>query len=183
MSTDPRLEQIKNKIRTIPDFPKPGIMFRDVASLLKDPEGLRLTIDVFVEHFQRIHAEKPIDLIAGVEARGFILAPAIALRLNLGFIMVRKKGKLPGDVIQYHYDLEYGTDTIEIQADAVSKGQRVVVIDDLIATGGTLEAACKLLEQVGGEIVETACIVELPALKGRERLTHKVFTMVEYEGD
>lgn len=180
---DPRLQLIKDKIRTIPDFPKPGIMFRDVSSLLKDPEGLRIVIDVFVDHFQKIHNENPIDLIAGVEARGFVLGPAIALRLGIGFIMVRKKGKLPGDVVQYSYDLEYGTDTIEIHTDAVSAGQRVVVIDDLIATGGTLEAACNLIEKVGGTVVETACIVELPALKGREKLTHKVFTMVEYEGD
>jgi adenine phosphoribosyltransferase len=182
--SDPRLELIKSKIRTIPDFPIQGILFRDVSSLFKDPIGLKTTIDVFVEHFEKIHREKPIDYIAGLEARGFILAPAIALRLGIGFLMVRKKGKLPGDTIQKSYGLEYGTDVFEVHSDAVTPGQRVVLIDDLIATGGSLQCAAALIEQLGGEVVEYACIVELPALNGREKLgsSHNIYTMVEFEG-
>ena len=180
--TDERLTLIESKIRTIPNFPKQGILFRDVATLFKDAQGLKTVIDVFVEHYEKIHAEKPIDYIAGLEARGFILGPAIALRLGVGFLMVRKKGKLPGSVVSHTYDLEYGSDTVEIHTDAVTPGQRVVVVDDLIATGGTLEAACTLLEKVGAEIVECSCIVELPALKGRDKLTYPVWTMIEYDG-
>lgn len=179
-----QLSLIEQKIRTIPDFPKPGIQFRDVATLFKDPHGLQAVIDVFVEHFKPIHEKEPIHYIAGLEARGFVLGPSIALRLGIGFIMVRKKGKLPGDVIGHTYDLEYGSDTVEVQADAVKKGDRVVVIDDLIATGGTLLAACTLLEKLGANVVECACIVELPDLHGRSKLQDRqVYTMIEFQGE
>ena len=176
------MQAIKGKIRTIPDFPKKGILFRDITTLLSDPEGLRLTIDAFVERYRG----RGIEAVVGIEARGFILGSAIAYCLGVGFVPVRKKGKLPGDVERHEYALEYGTDVVEIHKDALSKGERVLIIDDLLATGGTCLASAELVEKVGGVVEEVAFIVTLPDLGGRERIEkrgYKTFTLCEFEGD
>ena len=173
---------IKSKIRTVPHYPKQGIQFRDITTLLKDPIGLRVTID----DLARRYADMKIDKIAGIEARGFILGAPLAYVLGKGFIPIRKKGKLPSETIGHDYELEYGTDRIEIHTDAIEKGERVLLVDDLIATGGTAEAACKLIEKMGGEIVECCFIIDLPDIGGRKRLEkhgHKVFALCEFEGD
>jgi adenine phosphoribosyltransferase len=157
-------------------------MFRDITTLLKDPIGLRVTINELVERY----ADVRIDRIAGIEARGFIIGAALAYQLGLGFIPVRKQGKLPSETVGHDYELEYGTDRIEIHVDAVSKGDRVLVVDDLIATGGTAEAACNLIENMGGKIVECCFVIDLPDLGGARRLEkkgHKVFSLCEFEGD
>lgn len=172
-------EFIKSKIRTIPNFPKPGIMFRDITTLLKDAEGFSRVIKVLEERYKN----NEIDLIAGIESRGFVLASALASRLGKGLVLVRKPGKLPGDKVREEYSLEYGTDAVEIHKDAISLGQKVLLCDDLIATGGTAAAACKLIEKLGGEIVECAFVVELPELKGREKLKWPVFKIVEFSGE
>ena len=173
---------IKSKIRTIPDFPKKGIMFRDITSLLKSPEGLCETIDAFYEQYK----DRKIDVVAGIEARGFILGSAVACRLGVGFVPIRKKGKLPGKTVSYEYDLEYGKDTVEIHIDALDKGAHVLLIDDLLATGGTCLASVKLVEKLGAIVEEIAFIVELPDLGGRSRLEkegYKIFALCEFEGD
>lgn len=173
---------IKSKIRTVPHYPKQGIQFRDITTLLKDPIGLRLTID----ELARRYAGTKIDKIAGIEARGFILGAPLAYVMGKGFIPIRKKGKLPAATIGHDYELEYGTDRIEIHIDAIEKGERVLLVDDLIATGGTAEAACKLIQKMGGEIVECCFVIDLPDIGGRTRLEkagHKVFTLCEFEGD
>ena len=174
------MDSIKEKIRAIPDFPKPGIIFRDVTTLLKDAHGLSDVIEMFRERYEN----EGIDYVAGIESRGFIIGGAIAKELGVGFIPIRKKGKLPAEVISENYELEYGTDTIEIHKDSIAKGDKVLLVDDLIATGGTAVAACNLIEKVGGEIVECAFIVDLPDLGGKEKLSpHKVFCLVEFEGE
>ena len=174
------LESIKSKIRTIPDFPKKGIMFRDITTLLRDAQGLH---DV-IEQFYLRYKDKKLKYVVGIESRGFIIGGALAERLGIGFIPVRKKGKLPGEKVQLSYDLEYGSDTIEIHKDAFQKGDRILILDDLIATGGTAAAACRLVESLGAVIVEAAFIVELPALRGREKLSkYPIYCMVEFEGD
>ncbi len=173
---------IKSKIRTVPHYPKQGIQFRDITTLLKDPIGLRLTID----ELARRYAGMKIDKIAGIEARGFILGAPLAYVMGKGFIPIRKKGKLPAATIGHDYELEYGTDRIEIHIDAIEKGERVLLVDDLIATGGTAEAACKLIQKMGGEIVECCFVIDLPDIGGRTRLEkagHKVFALCEFEGD
>jgi adenine phosphoribosyltransferase len=157
---------IKSKIRTVPDWPKKGVMFRDITTLIKDPVGLKLCIDDFVSRYK----DKPIDVIVGIDSRGFILGGAVAYLLGKGFVPVRKKGKLPAETESETYDLEYGTDTIEIHKDAIVAGQKVLIIDDLIATGGTALAAAKLVEKLGGEIAELAFIVDLPDLGGSKKL-------------
>ena len=172
---------IKSAIRTIPDYPKPGIMFRDVTTLLGNARAFRTTVDLLVQPY----AGTRIDKVAGIEARGFILAGAVAHQLSVGFVPVRKKGKLPWKTIGQTYDLEYGTDTVEIHEDAVAKGDNVLLVDDLIATGGTAEAAIKLLERAGGNVVGCSFIVDLPELKGRRRLEKmgkKVLSLVEFDG-
>ncbi|XP_030528588.1 adenine phosphoribosyltransferase 1-like [Rhodamnia argentea] len=172
---DPRLAKIASSIRVIPDFPKPGIMFQDITTLLLDPEAFKDTIDLFVERYR----EKNISVVAGVEARGFIFGPPIALAIGAKFVPMRKPNKLPGEVISEEYSLEYGTDTMEMHVGAVQPGDRALVVDDLIATGGTLCAAIKLLERVGANVVECACMIELPELKGRDRLGNKpLFVLV-----
>ncbi|KYC52397.1 MAG: Hypoxanthine/guanine phosphoribosyltransferase [Candidatus Methanofastidiosum methylothiophilum] len=177
---DKRINSIKGKIRTIPDFPKKGVMFRDITTLLKDREGLRDSVDIIVERYQG----KKIDLVAGVEARGFILGGALAYKLGAGFVLIRKKGKLPHKTENHEYELEYGKDSIEVHLDAIMKGDNVLLVDDLIATGGTALAACKLIEKLGGKVVETAFIVGLPDLGGMRKLSHYgVFTIVDFEGD
>mgnify|MGYP001500250246 CR=1 FL=1 len=157
---------LKSLVRTIPDYPKPGIMFRDVTTLLGHAAGFRATIAQMTEPYRTL----PVDAVAGIEARGFILGGAIADKLGCGFIPVRKKGKLPWKTIGQSYDLEYGTDTIEIHADAVGAGQRILIVDDLIATGGTAEAAVKLIRRSGGEVLGATFIIDLPELGGNKRL-------------
>ena len=168
---------LKNYIRGIPDFPKPGILFYDISTLLAEPKAWRETINRLVEI---VGPYKP-DVLAGIESRGFLVAAPLALALGCGFTMVRKAGKLPGETVAYSYDLEYGSDTIEIQQDAVKPGQRVVILDDLLATGGTLAAAVELFEKVGAEVVGTACIIELTFLDGREKLGVPFLALVAYD--
>jgi len=175
------MSDIAKLIRTIPHYPKEGIMFRDITTLLKDPEGFKTTINLLVNKYQHT----PIDYIAGIEARGFILGSALAFALGKGFIPVRKKGKLPGKTINQSYDLEYGSDVIEIHEDAIHKGAKILLIDDLIATGGTALGAISLIEKVGGQVVECAFAVNLPELGGAKKiqaLGHKVFSLCHFEG-
>jgi adenine phosphoribosyltransferase len=173
---------LKSKIRTIPDFPKKGIMFRDITTLIKDAEGFKELTDRFVERYR----DKEIVYVAGIEARGFIIGGAIAYKLGKGFIPVRKPGKLPYDSISYEYELEYGKNTLEIHTDSIKKGDNILIIDDLLATGGTAIAAAKLFEKLGGNVVEMAFIVDLPDVGGRKNLEkngYKMFHLVEFEGD
>jgi len=179
---DARIDTIKSKIRTIPNWPKQGVMFRDITTLLKDKEGFNQMIEVLVERYKGQH----IDLVAGIEARGFILGGAIAHRLGIGFVPIRKKGKLPGKVVSIGYGLEYGKDTIEIHEDAIDGNSHILLVDDLIATGGTALAACQLIEKLGGKIVECCFIVDLPDLGGKKKILdagYKVFNLVEFEGE
>ncbi|RPJ09231.1 MAG: adenine phosphoribosyltransferase [Deltaproteobacteria bacterium] len=173
---------IKSRIRTVPHYPKQGVMFRDITTLLKDPVGFRVTINELANHYAGV----TIDRVAGIEARGFIIGAALAYHLGVGFVPVRKKGKLPAETVGQDYELEYGTDRIEMHVDAVSQGERVLLVDDLIATGGTAGAACKLIESMGGTIVECCFVIDLPDLGGRARLEkhgHNVFALCEFEGD
>lgn len=170
-------EPLKALIRTVPDFPKPGILFYDITTLLKDPKGFASLIDALAQYY----IDKDIDLVLGIEARGFIFGPALAYRLNAGFVPVRKPRKLPGPTARVTYDLEYGSDTLEIHVDAIEPGQRVVLVDDLLATGGTMEATIKLVQQLGGEIAGLGFAIELDFLKGRERLReYDVFSLLHY---
>ncbi len=168
---------LKDHIRTIPDFPKPGILFYDISTLLMHPQAWQATIDRLAE---AVKPHKP-DLLAGIESRGFLVAAPLALELGVGFVMVRKDGKLPGATVPYTYDLEYGTDTIEIQADAVEPGQRVVLLDDLLATGGTMNATAQLFRQCGGDVRAAACIIELTFLNGRDRVDIPITTLISYD--
>jgi adenine phosphoribosyltransferase len=171
-------EPLKALVRTIPDFPKPGILFYDITTLLKDPKGFAALIDALAQYY----IDKDIDLVLGIEARGFIFGPALAYRLNAGFVPVRKPRKLPGPTIRVTYDLEYGSDTLEIHADAIEPGQRVVLVDDLLATGGTMEATIKLVQQLGGEIAGLGFAIELDFLKGRDRFQeYDVFSLLHYD--
>jgi adenine phosphoribosyltransferase len=172
------LDNLKKLIRTVPDFPKPGIQFYDITTLLKDPYGLRTTIDRLVELID----DPNIDTVIGIEARGFIFAPALAYRLKAGFVPVRKPRKLPAETESISYDLEYGTDTLEIHKDAIGSGHRVLIADDLLATGGTARAVASLIERLGGEVAGIAFVVELNFLKGRERLGgYKVSSLLQYD--
>ncbi len=173
---------VKSRIRTIPDHPKPGIQFRDITTLLQDPVGLRIAVEGILEHFKG----ESVDKVAGIEARGFILGGAVAVALGAGFVPVRKAGKLPAETIGADYELEYGIDRVEIHTDAVHEGERVLIVDDLIATGGTAEAAIRVLEQIGAVIVGLALVIDLPDVGGRERiekLGHRVEALCEFEGD
>ncbi|XP_058104566.1 adenine phosphoribosyltransferase 3-like isoform X2 [Magnolia sinica] len=173
---DPRIHGIATSIRVVPNFPKPGIMFQDITTLLLDPKAFKNTVDMFVERYKG----KNITVVAGVEARGFIFGPPIALAIGAKFVPLRKPRKLPGEVISEEYDLEYGSDCLEMHIGAVEHADRALVVDDLIATGGTLCAAINLLERVGAEVVECACVIELPELKGRGRLNGKpLYVLVE----
>ena len=172
------MNELKKLIREVPDYPKPGILFYDVTTLLKDKKGLHTLIDRLCDHYEGHH----IDLVAGVEARGFIFAPALAYRLGAGFVPVRKPKKLPAKTARVTYDLEYGTDTLEIHEDAVQKGQRVLVCDDLLATGGTAAATVKLVRQLGGLVDGAAFAVELTFLNGRAKLPGlDVFSLIQYD--
>ena len=173
---------IETLIRSIPDYPKAGVIFRDITTLLQHPAGFRKTIDDLVHPF----AGNQIDAVAGIAARGFILGGAVAHQLSVGFIAVRKKGKLPWQTISKHYDLEYGTDVVEIHTDSVQSGDRVLVVDDLIATGGTACAATKLVRAAGGDVVGASFVIDLPDLGGRKKLEDMnvpVRTLIEFEGD
>jgi adenine phosphoribosyltransferase len=173
---------IASRIRTIPNYPKSGIMFRDITTLLKDPVGFRMTVNELVNRYSGIK----IDKVAAIESRGFILGSPLAYMLGVGFVPIRKKGKLPGETVRQEYKLEYGTDIIEIHKDAISTGDKVLLVDDLIATGGTAEAAISLVKILGGEIIESCFIVELPNLGGRKRLEQlkqKVFSLCEFDGE
>ena len=172
------MDNLKKLIREVPDWPKPGILFYDLTTLVKDPGGLRAVVENLAD---RYHSAK-IDIVAGIEARGFILAPAVALRLGTGFVPIRKPKKLPWRTSRVTYDLEYGTDTLEIHEDAVSQGQRVLLIDDLLATGGTAAAATTLIRQLGGEVTAAAFIVELTFLSGRKKLGDlPVHSLLQYD--
>jgi adenine phosphoribosyltransferase len=171
-------EPLKSLVRTVPDFPKPGILFYDITTLLKDKRGFAQMIDALAAHY----IARDVDLVLGIEARGFIFGPALAYRLNAGFVPVRKPRKLPAQTARVTYDLEYGTDTLEIHLDAIKPGQRVVLVDDLLATGGTMEATIRLVRQLGGHIAGLGFAVELDFLKGRERFPDlDVFSLLHYD--
>jgi len=175
-------EPIKSKIRTIPNWPKEGVMFRDITTLIDDPEGFNMVTEKFVNRYKG----KGIDKIVGIESRGFIFGSVLAQKLGIGFVPIRKKGKLPAETEQEEYELEYGKDVIEIHKDAVSSGMNVLVIDDLIATGGTALAACNLVRKLGGNVIECGFVIDLPDVGGRKKLEnsgYKVFSLVEFEGD
>jgi adenine phosphoribosyltransferase len=170
--------ELKALVRTVPDFPKPGILFYDITTVLKDRLGMAMLIDRLAEHY----LDRKIDLVLGIEARGFIFGPALAYRLNAGFVPVRKPRKLPAPVAKVTYDLEYGSDSLEIHLDAIQPGQRVLVVDDLLATGGTMEATLKLVKQLGGEVVGLGFAVELDFLRGRDRFPDQdVFSLLHYD--
>lgn len=173
---------VRSLVRTIPDHPKPGIQFRDITTLLRDPQGLRLAVDGITDR----HRTSNLDMVVGVEARGFIFGTAIAYRLGLGFVPIRKPGKLPAETIGRDFELEYGFDRVEMHVDAIEPGQRVLLVDDLIATGGTAEASVELLREAGAEVVECAFVIALPDLGGVQRLEAlgcKVSSLCEFEGD
>jgi adenine phosphoribosyltransferase len=170
------MESLKTKIRSVPDFPKPGILFYDITTLLRDKEGFHQTIAALTEPFEG----KGIDLVVGVESRGFILGGAVADRLGAGFAPVRKKGKLPASTVRETYDLEYGTDCLEIHADAVTPGERVLIVDDVLATGGTAAATTALVRKLGGKVESLAFLVELEFLNGRSRLDERIHSVLKY---
>ncbi|MEK0417297.1 MAG: hypothetical protein RI949_1303 [Pseudomonadota bacterium] len=181
MKTESALDIIRSHIRTVPDWPAPGVQFRDITPLLSTPRVFRILIDQFVH---RYFDERP-DVIAGMDARGFIIGSVLAYELNIGFVPIRKKGKLPFSTVEESYELEYGSASVELHTDAVKQGDRVVLVDDLIATGGTMMAGRKLLERLGGQVLEGAAIVDLPDLGGSSRLRDsglKLFTLVEFGG-
>jgi len=173
------MDELKKIIREVPDYPKPGILFYDITTLLKDADSFRKVIDLLTERYRN----RGVDKVLGIDSRGFIFAPCVAYNLGAGFVPVRKKGKLPAETISADYDLEYGSNTIEIHKDALEPGDRVVIIDDLIATGGTAAAAGKLVSELGAELVEMAFMVELSALNGRQKLpaNTSVFSILAYE--
>ncbi len=173
------MKKVEDYIRTIPDFPEEGIMFRDITTVLQDADGFALAID----EMQKLLADTEFDVIVGAESRGFIFGAPLAYNLKKAFVPVRKKGKLPCETVEATYDLEYGTATIEMHKDSIKPGQKVVIVDDLIATGGTIEAAAKLIEELGGEVVKIVFLLELAGLDGRARLSkYEVETVVTYPG-
>jgi adenine phosphoribosyltransferase len=173
---------IKSKIRTIQNYPIDGVMFRDITTLFKDPEGLREAINIFADRYK----DMQIDKIAAIESRGFLIGAPLAYLLNVGLVLIRKPGKLPAETIKQDYKLEYGSDQIEIHIDAIKKGERVLIVDDLIATGGTVEAAVKLVQKMKGEVLECCFIIDLPDIGGSRKLEsmgQNVFSLCEFEGD
>ena len=180
-STDPLSRYIKDRIRTVPNWPQPGVMFRDITPLLQDPKTFRVLIDLFVHRYMSEH----IDVVAGLDARGFILGSVVAYEINKGFVPIRKKGKLPFETVAEEYELEYGSATVELHADAAKPGDRVLLIDDLIATGGTMLAGKKLLERLGATVIEGAAIIDLPELGGTKTLRDEglaVWTVCSFAG-
>ena len=173
------MADLKDYVTTIPDFPKPGIMFRDVTTIISDPDGLHMAIDGIVDSLKGLE----FDLILGSESRGFIFGTPGAYLMNKGFVLVRKKGKLPRETISEDYDLEYGSATLEMHSDSIKPGQKVVIVDDLIATGGTTEAIVKMVEKLGGEVVKICFVMELAGLEGRKKLSnYDVESLITYEG-
>jgi len=173
---------IKSKIRTIQNYPIDGVMFRDITTLFKDPEGLREAINIFAERYK----DMQIDKIAAIESRGFLIGAPLAYLLNVGLVLIRKPGKLPAETIKQDYKLEYGSDQIEIHIDAIKEGEKVLIVDDLIATGGTVEAAVKLVQRMKGEVLECCFIIDLPDIGGSRKLElmgQNVFSLCEFEGD
>jgi len=171
------LEELKRLIREVPDFPKPGILFYDITTLLKDPVGLHRAVDSLANHY----VGRRVDCVVGIEARGFIFAPMVAYRLNAGFVPVRKANKLPADVARANYDLEYGADSLEVHRDAITEGSSILIIDDLLATGGTAAAVARLVEQLQGKIAGLGFLIELRALKGREKISqYDIHTVLKY---
>jgi adenine phosphoribosyltransferase len=173
---------VKSKIRTIQNYPIDGVMFRDITTLFKDPEGLREAINIFAERYQ----DMKIDKIASIESRGFLIGAPLAYLLNVGLVLIRKPGKLPAETIKQDYKLEYGSDQIEIHIDSIKEGERVLIVDDLIATGGTVEAAVKLVQKMKGEVLECCFIIDLPDIGGSKKLEsmgQNVFSLCEFEGD
>ena len=173
---------IKSKIRTIQNYPIDGVMFRDITTLFKDPEGLREAINIFAERYK----DMQIDKIAAIESRGFLIGAPLAYLLNIGLVLIRKPGKLPAETIKQDYKLEYGSDQIEVHIDAIKEGERVLIVDDLIATGGTVEAAVKLVQKMKGEVLECCFIIDLPDIGGSRKLEsmgQNVFSLCEFEGD
>ena len=174
------MSEVEKYIKSIPDFPKPGIIFRDVTSVTENPEGMKLAID----EMDKLLDGVDYDVIAGAESRGFIFGAPLAYKNNKGLVLVRKKGKLPRETVEMSYDLEYGQATIEIHKDSINPGEKVVLVDDLIATGGTIEAAAKLIESLGGIVVKMVFLIELTDLKGRERLSkYDVASVVQFDGE
>ncbi len=174
------MKKVEDYVRSIPDFPEPGIIFRDVTTILQDADGLHLAIDQLIEMLDGVD----FDVVVGPESRGFIFGVPVAYMLHKGFVPVRKKGKLPCETISAKYDLEYGSAVIEMHKDSIKPGQKVVIVDDLIATGGTIEAITRLVEQLGGEVVKICFVMELKGLKGREKLkNYDVKTVIAYEGN
>ena len=174
------VDDVKRSIRTVPDFPKKGVMFRDITTLVQDPDVFKYAIEQMANAFR----EENIDVVVGIESRGFIIGAPLALELDAGFVPVRKPGKLPYQSIKKEYETEYSTDAVEMHIDAIKPGQRVLMVDDLIATGGTMKASIELVEELGGEVVAVAFVVDLPDLHGKEKLEdYRVYTMVEFEGD
>lgn len=173
------MKDLRNYVRSIPDFPEKGIIFRDVTTVLQDAEGLQLAINSMQEKLNNLD----FDVVVGAESRGFLFGMPIAYNMKKSFVPVRKKGKLPAETIEESYSLEYGQATLEIHTDSIKKGQKVVIIDDLIATGGTLEAIVKLVERLGGEVVKICCLIDLPELGGKEKIkNYKVDTVIAFEG-
>ena len=173
------MKKIEDYVRTIPDFPEPGIMFRDITTVIGDADGFKLAID----EMSRLIEDVECDAIVGAESRGFILGAPLAYEKHKPFVLIRKKGKLPFETVSQEYELEYGSATIEMHKDAIAPGQKVVIVDDLIATGGTLEASAKLVESLGGEVVRIICLMELAGLKGRDKLQgYDVRSVITYEG-
>ncbi len=171
---------LKEKIRTIPDFPKQGVLFRDITTLLLDPSAFRSACDTFYDRYKSMDINK----VVSIDARGFMFGAVLAYKLNVGFVPIRKKGKLPAKTVRKSYSLEYGQDTLEMHADAIAKGERVLIVDDLIATGGTISAAIQLVEELGGNVIECAFLVELPDLHGRKKLNgYNIFSLTEFDGD
>jgi adenine phosphoribosyltransferase len=187
MTVSAAVELIRANVRDVPDFPKPGILFRDITSVWKHANAFAACMDVFAAHYaeNRTPEGKKIDLIVGIESRGFVVGSAFAAKTGLGFVPIRKRGKLPAEVHSHEYDLEYGSDCVEIHKDAVEPGQTVLVMDDLLATGGTLLASIELLKKVGANVVGCAVVIDLPDLDGRKRIEHAgfpVFSILDFPG-
>ena len=171
---------LRSLIRDVPDFPKPGIVFKDITTLTKDPDGFRAAVDAIAARY----ADANVDVIVGIESRGFVFGAAVAYKMGLGFVPARKPGKLPAPMVSAEYELEYGTDALEIHRDAIGKGQRILIVDDLLATGGTAAATAKLVSGLGGDIVAIAFLIDLAFLKGRDKLAgYEVFSLIEYDSE